>query len=183
MFNKEISTKRLRLRLVDDSDIQDIHQLHSIPEVDQYNVLGIPTNIEVTKVILEEWLELIRLRKVYVYRIEAITTKDCIGLIAIKIGNPKYKIGEVWYKLNPCFWGKGYATEALKEVLHFGFETLDLHRIEAGCAVENIGSIKVLEKVRMKREGHKRKVLPLKSGWSDNYEYAILDEDWYNHSS
>lgn len=58
-----------------------------------------------------------------------------------------------------------------------GFETLQLHRIEAGCAVGNIGSMTVLEKVGMFREAHTRKLLPLKSGWSDNYRYAILSTD------
>jgi len=54
--------------------------------------------------------------------------------------------------------------------LDFGFNTLKLHRIEAGCAVNNLGSIKVLEKVGMLYEGRERKTLPLKSGWSDNFE-------------
>jgi len=76
------------------------------------------------------------------------------------------------------FWNKGYATEAVKAILRFGFHDLKLHRIDAGCAIENLGSIKVLEKVGMKREGHRRKILPLKKGWSDNYEYAILEEEY-----
>lgn len=62
-------------------------------------------------------------------------------------------------------------------MLEFGFTELNLHRIEAGCAVENTGSIRVLEKVGMIREGRKRKVLPLKNGWSDNFHYAILSSD------
>ena len=54
---------------------------------------------------------------------------------------------------------------------------MKLYRIEAGCAVENIGSISVLEKFGMIREAHTRKLLPLKTGWSDNYRYAILSTD------
>lgn len=79
--------------------------------------------------------------------------------------------------MHPDYWNKGFGTETLHEILNFGFEKLQLHRIEAGCAVDNIASIKVLEKVGMNREGRKRQVLPLKSGWSDNYEYAILSTD------
>ncbi|WP_319804126.1 GNAT family N-acetyltransferase [Chryseobacterium oryctis] len=62
-------------------------------------------------------------------------------------------------------------------MINFGFENLNLHRIEAGCAINNIGSINVLEKVGMFREAHTRKLLPLKSGWADNYGYAILSTD------
>jgi len=83
----------------------------------------------------------------------------------------------VWYKIHPDFWNKGFATEGLKAVIDFGFETLKLHRIEAGCAVDNIGSLKVLEKAGMLQEGRGRKLLPLKQGWSDNFKYAILETD------
>jgi [ribosomal protein S5]-alanine N-acetyltransferase len=57
-------------------------------------------------------------------------------------------------------------------------QSLRLHRIEAGCAVENIPSIKVLEKAGMTREGLKRKKLPIRGEWKDNYFYAILEEDF-----
>jgi RimJ/RimL family protein N-acetyltransferase len=56
-------------------------------------------------------------------------------------------------KLHFDHWGKGHGTEAVNRVLDFGFNDLNLHRIKAGCAVENIASIKVLEKVGMIREG------------------------------
>ena len=62
-------------------------------------------------------------------------------------------------------------------MLNFGFNTLKLHRIEAGCAAENISSIKVLEKSGMLREGRLRQILPLKTGWSDNFQYSILETD------
>ncbi len=49
--------------------------------------------------------------------------------------------------------------------------------MQAGCAVDNIGSIKVLEKVGMIKEGRGRQLLSLKNGWSDNFEYSILETD------
>lgn len=64
--------------------------------------------------------------------------------------------------------------------MNYGFNVLQLHRIEAGCAVANIGSAKVMEKVGMKQEGRKRKILPLQTGWSDSFEYAILETDVRN---
>jgi RimJ/RimL family protein N-acetyltransferase len=63
-------------------------------------------------------------------------------------------------------------------VLEFGFNELLLHRIEAGVATENSASIKVLEKIRMQREGLRRKILPIRGEWKDNFHYAILDEDF-----
>jgi len=105
------------------------------------------------------------------------TYQECIGIIGINLGKPKYNNAEIWFKFDPAYWNKGYATEAVNAILEFGFNTLQLHRIEAGCATGNIGSIKVLEKVRMIREAHTRQLLPLQSGWSDNYGYAKLATD------
>lgn len=109
---------------------------------------------------------------------ELLESSSFIGLIALNLGKPKFKIAEGWYKFHPDFWNKGYATESLNKILEFGFYHLKLHRIEAGCAVDNIGSIRTLDKVGMTKEGRKRKVLPLKDGWSDNFEYAILSTDF-----
>ncbi|WP_025742110.1 GNAT family N-acetyltransferase [Aquimarina pacifica] len=177
-MDKELITKNLTLSYTQESDLEDVHELHSIPEVDQYNTLGIPTNIHVTSVYLDEWIENRKRRTQFVFSIRLKSTDQFIGLMAITKSHYKYQKGEVWYKLHPSFWGNGYATEALKRLVEFGFETLNLHRIEAGCAVENIGSIKVLEKVGMIREGRRRENLPLKSGWSDNYDYGILRDEF-----
>lgn len=177
---KPLLTERLSLLLVKRSDLADIHELHSLPETDKYNTLGIPEDIEQTSRILTSWISKCKASVCpeYTFSIREKLTGSFIGLIALKCGNPKFRIGEAWYKLHVHHWRKGFATEALSRVLAFGFNELKLHRIEAGCAVDNTGSIKVLEKVGMLKEGRKRKVLPLKEGWSDNFEYAILEDDW-----
>lgn len=176
----ELESDRLVLCPITMLDLEKIHALHSLPETDQYNTLGIPESLEETKAIIQEWVDKNSngLYRNFVFKIESKENKGFIGLIAINLGSEKYKIAEVWYKLLPNFWKNGYATEALNRVLEFGFKSLGLHRIEAGCAVENIGSIRVLEKVGMTREGRKRKVLPLKSGWTDNFSFAILEADF-----
>lgn len=176
----QLQTKRLLISPISFSDLDDIHALHSLPETDRYNTLGIPKNLKQTENIVQGWIENNHKEQNsnFTLKIESNTNKDFIGLIALNLGKPKFKIAEVWYKLHPDFWNNGYATEALHKVLEFGFRELGLHRIEAGCAVDNIGSIKVLEKVGMIKEGSKRKVLPLKEGWSDNFEYAILSTEF-----
>ncbi|WP_034917346.1 GNAT family N-acetyltransferase [Gillisia sp. CAL575] len=173
----ELSTNRLSLVALSQEELQFVHALHSNPEVDFYNTLGIPTTIEDTEAILNEMVlenEKEDIRK-FTFCIKL--NDQSIGLIALNLGNKKYEIGEIWYKFLPEFWNQGFATEALKVLIHFGFHKLKLHRIEAGCASKNIGSVKVLEKAGMIREGHKRQHLPLKSGWADCYEYGMLITD------
>lgn len=175
----KIFTERLRLRLLQMSDLENVHELHSLPETDEFNALGIPENLEETKLIIETWMDEYQktIGKRYTFVIETFENQGFIGLLGLTLGSPKYNKGEIWYKLHRDHWRQGFGTEAVCGILNFGFEHLKLHRMEAGCAIENIGSIKILEKVGMIREGRKRKILPLKNGWSDNYEYAILDSD------
>ena len=179
-MEETLSTDKLTLDLVKQTDLLDIHELHSLPETDEFNTLAIPEDINQTQLVLQDWITASKLDRspAFTFAIRNKATGVFIGLIALKCGNPKFRIGEVWYKLHVKHWRKGYATDALTKILDYGFNELKLHRIEAGCAVANTGSIKVLEKVGMLKEGRKRKVLPLKTGWSDNFEYAILEEDW-----
>jgi RimJ/RimL family protein N-acetyltransferase len=173
-------TDRLSIRELSIEDLNEIHALLSLPESDRYNAFGIPDTIQVTKVIVNEWIteQSSHPRKSYIYSIAMLDTNQFIGLIALIPGKPKYKIAEVWFKIHIGYWGRGFMTEALAAVLHFAFEVLKLHRIEAGCAVENIASAKVLEKAGMTREGTKRRLLPKGDQWLDCYSYAILENEF-----
>ncbi|MFA6261963.1 MAG: GNAT family protein [Bacteroidia bacterium] len=175
----ELKTERLKLRELLLADLKKIHELHSSPETDKFNTLGIPDTIEVTHQLISEWLatqdELPR-RK-FVFCAENIE-KEFIGLIGLNIGKPTYRNAEVWFKFHPKFWNQGFATEAVNRILQFSFTVLNLHRIEAGCAVENLASKRVLEKVGMIKEGQCRKKLPIRGQWVDNFEFAILDTDF-----
>lgn len=176
----ELQTERLILKELSFADLEEVHQLHSLPEVDEFNTLGIPETLQTTKTILREWIEQQALipRMSYVFSVRITGTNDFIGLLALNLGKINFKIAEVWYKLHPVYWRQGYTNEALAKILKFAFSELGLHRIEAGCAIENIASIKVLEKVGMVREGSKRKVLPIRGEWVDNYFYSILETDF-----
>ena len=175
-----LKSKRLHIRELTSADIDNVHELHSLPETDEFNTLGIPENIQTTENILTEWLILQKQepRISYVFSIDKTENNNFVGLIAINLGKTNYRTAEVWFKIHKDHWRKGYTTEALTRLLDFGFNDLKLHRIEAGCAVENIASIKTLEKVGFTREGMKRKKLPIRGEWKDNFFYGILEEDY-----
>lgn len=176
----KLQTERLVLQELSLADLNDVHQLHSLPEVDEFNTLGIPESIQTTEILLLDWLEQQKVtpRMSYTFSIRLVQTNHFIGLITLNSGKSNFKIAEVWYKLHPVYWRQGYTNEALTKLLKFAFLDLKLHRIEAGCAVENVASLRVLEKVGMTREGRKRKVLPIRGNWMDNYFYAMLETDF-----
>ncbi len=172
-------TKRLKLRLVELGDAAIIHEIHSFPAVDEFNTLGIPQSIEETLKVVKQTVTVHEQTEIknYCFAVEDGNEKF-LGMAAIHLGSPKYQDAEIWYKFHPDHWGKGFATESAMALLRFGFEDLNLHRIKAGCATTHFASIRVLEKLGMTREGISRKSLPLKSGWTDCYDYAILREEF-----
>ncbi|WP_143522615.1 GNAT family N-acetyltransferase, partial [Pseudomonas sp. 2822-17] len=60
---------------------------------------------------------------------------------------------EIGYEIHPDFWRKGYTSEAVKEVISYGFEGLDLNRIGAVVFIENQASNQLLSKMGFQREG------------------------------
>ncbi len=174
-----LNSPRLTFKEINRDALQQVHALHSLPETDRFNTLGLPGSITVTENIVNRWLEAasVNPREQYVFTVLQKDTGLFTGVCGIKMGKINYRSAELWYKLHPEFWNKGYATEAVKTLLDFCFSDLGLHRVEAGCAVENLASVKVLEKSGFTREGRKRKILPIRGEWVDNYFYAILKED------
>lgn len=183
MNDLTLESKRLTLRPFRESDILTVHELLLRPESTEFNPTTYSDNEEETKNLVSSWQkesEQGKLRKKFTFLIETLTDQKFVGIIGIDLIKLPYKNAEVWFKLSPEIWGKGYGTETLERIIKFGFEDLKLHRVEAGCAVDNIASYKVMEKSGMIREAHRRKLLPLKNGWSDNYEYAILEEEYFS---
>ena len=174
-----LSTQRLSLREILASDLEAIHELLSLPETDFYNALGIPETIETTQGYVNNWIDHQKKnpRTLFAFAIREKDTNHFLGLISLNLGKPKYRNADVWFKIHKDHWGNGFATEAFKRLIQFGFEELKLHRIEAGCALENKASSRVIEKAGLTLEGICRKLLPHQGGWLDCYSYAILEED------
>ena len=175
----ELNTDRLIIREVTWDDLDDIFILESSPEVDEFNTLGIPDDKNVTREHLRPFIrdQKAKVRKKYCWTIRFQATGKFIGLAGMTLTADRFKMGEIWYNLMHSHWGNGYATEVARRLIRFGFEDLNLHRIEAGVATENKRSIKVLENAGMSIEGIRRKILPIRGDWVDNYHYAILEDD------
>jgi len=175
----KLETERLLLEEITRDDLELIHKLHSIPEVDEFNTLGLPTSMEDTRKLMEVDLRA-RMkypRATYTWKIQLKEDGSFMGLAGLILSNDKFRLGEIYYKLHPGFWGMGYATELAKKLISAGFEHFGLHKVEAGVAVGNERSIRVLEKAGMHREGRRRKILPIRGEWIDNYHYAIVEDD------
>lgn len=174
-----LTTNRLCLEEINWNDLELVHALHSIPELDEYNTLGIPKDLKETKKVIQPVIDdqQKKPRSQFCWKIGLKTTGQGIGLAGMFPSNNRFRLGEIYYKIHPDFWGNGYATEVAKALVRFGFDELKLHKVEAGVATENVRSVRILEKIGMTREGLRRKILPIRGAWKDNYHYAILEDD------
>jgi RimJ/RimL family protein N-acetyltransferase len=116
----------------------------------------------------------------------AVTTDgedQLIGSCFLNITDPGLREAELGYVFHRGYWGQGYATEAGRSVLSFGFGQLSLHRVWARCTLSNQASAHVLEKLGMRREGHLRENQRIDGRWLDTLLYAILDREWESYAT
>jgi ribosomal-protein-alanine N-acetyltransferase len=174
-----LESDRLVLKEVTWNDLAHLHRLHRYPEVDEFNTLGIPASIQATRKLLDAAMteKLKPVRKKILWSIFLKGKGTYVGEAGMSLSANRFRLGEIFYNLDPHYWGNGYATETAKRLIQFGFGALKLHRIEAGVATGNTRSIRVLEKAGMTREGLRRKILPIRGQWKDNYHYAIVEND------
>ena len=85
---------------------------------------------------------------------------------------------DIGYELAPHHWGHGYATEAARAMVDFGFRDLSLRRISSWCIADNEASARVLERLGFTQEGRLRRNEFFKGRWWDTLLYAVLAEEW-----
>ena len=86
---------------------------------------------------------------------------------------------EVGYIFHPDVHGQGYASEAARTLLAFGFEVMGLHRIYARCDARNVRSARVMQRLGMMQEAHFREHMQVKGRWDEELICAILDREWF----
>lgn len=100
----KLETSRLIISSISFDDIEKIHELHSLLETDKFNTLGIPKSINETESVMTEWIKRnAETNDSFTLKIELSENKKFIGLISLNLGNPKFRIAEVWYKLHSDF--------------------------------------------------------------------------------
>jgi RimJ/RimL family protein N-acetyltransferase len=86
--------------------------------------------------------------------------------------------GEIGWTTIPRHAGKGYATEAAREVLRLAFEHYGLRRVVANLDARNDRSAALCERLGMRREVHRIGDFWSKGRWTDSLEYALLADEW-----
>jgi [ribosomal protein S5]-alanine N-acetyltransferase len=107
-------------------------------------------------------------------------TGDLAGAVSLIISR-EHRRAELGYWIAVAAWNRGYATEASRCVIDFGFENLGLHRIEARHFVRNPASGRVMEKLGMRLEGVHRDSAIKWERFESLAVYAVLESEWPVH--
>lgn len=105
-------------------------------------------------------------------------SKICIGQIAFFLVDARNNFAEIEYCIGVDFQRQGYAPEATKAVLKFGFETAELHKIQICCRSNNFPSKKVIEKCGFVYEGALRDYFYINGEYFDRLYYSILRDEF-----
>jgi [ribosomal protein S5]-alanine N-acetyltransferase len=175
----ELHSSRLTLREFQPDDFISFRALEICPETYRYE-LSSPDEAA-THTYLEhamaDTLQSPRTR----YRFFVTLPADnlVISRVALTLINTSIQEWEIGWAIHPELWGQGFATEAAHCLLDFAFHDLHIHRVVAFSHSENLASIRVMEKLKMRREGVLRETRRWRDGWADEVVYALLERDWH----
>ncbi len=106
------------------------------------------------------------------------TSQRLIGDLGIHFLPPDGRQIEIGLTISPSHQRNGYATEAIRALLSFAFKNLGKHRVIASVDPRNIASIKLLERIGMRKEGLFKQSICTGEEWADDLRYALLEVEW-----
>ena len=177
-----VRTDRLELRPVRDEDIDRILEYRNSPDV-TYWLLRTVVDPAAFRKAWRRAAEDPDDHSVAVLRDGAV-----IGTVSLELvdgmgqpGMPPRTEAQLGYIFDPAHAGHGYATEAVTAMVAHAFDRLGVRRLTAGCFADNRASVRILEKVGMRREQHGiGDSWHAELGWVDGYTYGLLAEEWRN---
>lgn len=176
-----LTTERLILRPLTLEDAPVIQQLAGRKEIADTTIsIPHPYSEQQARDWISDHMEACAQLKGVVFGVELTHTNQLIGTIGLREIDQEHLQAEMGFWIGTHWWGRGYATEAAKRAIRFGFEELGLNRIYAHHMVRNPASGRVLEKSGMQREGLLRQRVRKWGRFEDVVILAILRKDWEN---
>jgi RimJ/RimL family protein N-acetyltransferase len=175
-----VATDRLRLRPLSLADMADLLAYRSISEVCRF----VPFD-PMDRELIAERLSGVWSRTTIeaegdglTLGVELAQTGRLIGDVVLFFRSAQDRGGELGWVFNPKYSGHGYATEAAHAMLHLAFDGLGLHRVTARMDSRNEASLRVAERLRMRREAHLIGNEWFKGEWTDEIDYGLLEDEW-----
>ena len=157
----QITTGRLFLRKIAVQDAEDMFAYARLPQVTRYLTWYEHPDLLYTKRYITFLQRKYHAGEFYDFAVIHRAEDKMIGTCGFTKLDAVHLTGEIGYVFHPAYWQQGFATEAVRAVIRFGFETLGLHRIEARFMNDNFASRRVMEKCGMTFEGMHRGLMQI----------------------
>jgi RimJ/RimL family protein N-acetyltransferase len=175
-----ITTPRMTLRPYEASDLPGLHGMFGREDVCRY-LSWAPMDLDQARTKIEQRVGQRRIdaegQAIVLAAVEA-ATGQYVGEFMLRLANAESRQGEIGWSLHPNAQGRGLATEGAREMLRVGFDELAVHRITAGCDPRNAPSLRVMERLGMRREAEFVESWFLKGEWVGEAVCAILESEW-----
>lgn len=179
MEKLDIKTKRLHIRNLQLTDLDNFHRYRSNTEVTQYQGFDVMDKKECEVFIKSQKDKLFGKKGEWVqYGIEDQSSHQLIGDCAIKLQEEDPRIAEIGITISHLEQKKGFAKEAMLGILSYLFEEKKLHRVKEIVDVENTASIKLMESIGFRKEGHFIENIFFNGKWGSEFQYAMLHSEW-----
>ncbi len=173
-----LETERLILRPLQAADAAGLLALYAQPEVTEYTEIITMTEEDQARRWIEGLEAMRRAGQGIRWGVFDRESGSLIGTVGFHHWDRTRRRAEVSYDLSPRWWGQGYMREAMQVVLQFGFERLNLHRIEALVDPADTRSQNLLSGLGFQLEGVLRDHDYLKGRFQDDMVFALLEGEW-----
>lgn len=178
------STDRLTIRPVREDDVEGVWAYRGLDQVNRW-LAAAPPDLDTFG---EHFLRPERMERTLVVALRT-APDDVVGDLMLDVQDAwsQHEVrdaatgtqAELGWAFAPAAGGRGYATEAVADLLRICFEDLGIRRVEAGCFAANEPSWRLMERLGMRRETHAvRESLHRSGEWMDGLAYALLAEEW-----
>lgn len=174
----ELETNRLNLVQVKKEHTQSFFEIMSKDEVTKYYGMDSLKSIDDASKIVESFQSTYDSKRGIRWGIVLKETGDLVGTLGLNNLNTWSKKAEIGFELHPLYWNKGITIEAVREVLRYSFEDLQLFRIGAVTYPQNEPSIQLLKRLSFTKEGLLRGYLYQNNQSHDALIFSVLRTEW-----
>ena len=173
------TTRRLKIRNLKESDLDDFHLYRSNPEVTKYQGFDTYTREQAKSFIAEHQNKLLIIPGEWIqFAIENVSSRQLVGDCAVYLKPHDSRIAEMGITISHLHHRKGYAKETMLGLMNFLFSKKGIHRIEETVDAENLASIRMMESLSFRKEAHFIENTFFKGKWGSECQYAMLRREW-----
>ncbi|MGC5325013.1 GNAT family N-acetyltransferase [Brevibacillus sp. SYSU BS000544] len=174
----QITTERLLVRPMQLNDAPYLFEFWSDPMVSKHMNIDSFVDVSQAQQMILLFEKLCTENKAIRWTILLRHSNEVIGSCGFNYLDFENERAEIGYDLGYPYWGNGYASEAIKAIISYGFDSLRLNRVEAKVEPENLNSIRLIKKLRFVEEGKLRQYEKSKGEFVDLIMFSMLRTEW-----